>query len=661
MKRLLFVVLLLTLVIPAANVGSRTKHPMSPSMLQASERLFERVIAMAIGIYENKARFYVFHAGSFAIYNEEHDPLYRVATLGNFYPTDPVVDSEGNVFFIDSATDEIAWIGPTGKWGGSFRVQEKPYSLALLSNGNVVIASPNDGKLLHVYDTSGHKLRSFGNVKLFDRINDAQNLFLNRGKVVVDPSDKIFFVFKYSPSPVALAFSRKGNLVSEFGIDGSAIDYNTELARKYLDSKPLHEVGGIVVTNSATVDPSTGHLWICMDGSSRSGLVYEYSQKGKKLREYAFGIALPGMRPFPVSSVTDLIVRSASIYLFGGGGVYSVSSNKALPPGGLVFADVACPQQQPWSDCLANCPQGSCPDTQNCKAALQATVGQSPNVTGSTCQSLGPSQGTPAKPNGGCVATVTTCNTSTGIQTTTTANLDCNAVKYKCNGGDCITACDGTFSSSTCNSSCTGGAEGGGGGVLCTPCIEAGTNLVTCECNTPILIDVSGNGFDLTNAAGGVNFDLNSDGIAEHLSWTKAGSDEAFLALDRDGNGRIDNGTELFGNFTPQPSAVPPNGFHALAEFDKQDNGGNGDGQIDRRDTIFSSLRLWQDTNHNGVSEPSELHTLRSLGVYALDLDYRVSRRRDQEGNWFRYRARVYDSRGTQVGRWAWDVIFLKD
>lgn len=89
--------------------------------------------------------------------------------------------------------------------------------------------------------------------------------------------------------------------------------------------------------------------------------------------------------------------------------------------------------------------------------------------------------------------------------------------------------------------------------------------------------------------------------------------------------------------------------------------GGNGDGQIDRRDAIFSSLRLWQDTNHNGVSEQQELHTLRPLGVYALDLDYRVSRRRDQEGNWFRYRARVYDSHGTQVGRWAWDVIFLKD
>jgi hypothetical protein len=193
-------------------------------------------------------------------------------------------------------------------------------------------------------------------------------------------------------------------------------------------------------------------------------------------------------------------------------------------------------------------------------------------------------------------------------------------------------------------SGCGVGFTDGGSGCCCTP--------------TPILIDIAGDGIKLTDSYAGVNFDFGADGHTDVTAWTAAGSDDAWLALDRNGNGQIDNAKELFGNFTDQPHAsTTRNGFVALAEFDRVEHGGNVDNQITNADQVFSSLRLWRDENHNGISEPGELHTLTEMDLATLEFDYKESKKTDEFGNQLRYRAKVKDTNGAKVGRWAWDVI----
>lgn len=190
-------------------------------------------------------------------------------------------------------------------------------------------------------------------------------------------------------------------------------------------------------------------------------------------------------------------------------------------------------------------------------------------------------------------------------------------------------------------------------------CVTGATGC-TCQPTSPIIIDTAGRGFHLTDAADGVMFDFFADGRPIKMAWTSADSGDAFLALPHDG--AIRTGKDLFGNITPQPESAHPNGFLALAEYDKIENGGNADGIIDWHDSVFTRLRLWVDANHDGIAQANELFTLPELGVYSISLKATDDTHEDQYGNQFHYKAVLNPNPldGTsRDGRWTYDIFFV--
>lgn len=160
-------------------------------------------------------------------------------------------------------------------------------------------------------------------------------------------------------------------------------------------------------------------------------------------------------------------------------------------------------------------------------------------------------------------------------------------------------------------------------------------------CGTPIVIDTDGSGFQLTSAANGVMFDFYGTGTPIRIAWTAKGSTNGWLALPK--HGQITSARDLFGNITPQflTPSHPANGFAALGVYDLPSHGGNNNGVIDPGDAIFPSLRVWIDANHDGIAQPTELHTLDDVGIARIPLQYAPSPLVDPYGNQFRFRGHL--------------------
>jgi hypothetical protein len=172
--------------------------------------------------------------------------------------------------------------------------------------------------------------------------------------------------------------------------------------------------------------------------------------------------------------------------------------------------------------------------------------------------------------------------------------------------------------------------------------ISATASATSWAACSPIVVDLGHNGIDLGRAGVGVHFDVDNDGIPELVQWVKPRGDEAFLTLDRNNNGIIDNGGELFGVGTPMAleGSTATNGFVGLAQYDSRSLGGNDDGWISAADQIWPHLSLWLDSNADGVSTPKEMLKPESVGFTAFETIPRSHK--------------YYDDAGNILPLWAW-------
>jgi hypothetical protein len=162
-------------------------------------------------------------------------------------------------------------------------------------------------------------------------------------------------------------------------------------------------------------------------------------------------------------------------------------------------------------------------------------------------------------------------------------------------------------------------------------CLICGGAWAQCS---PIVVDTRHDGIKLGPAGRTVSFDVNADGFPDTVQWVRPRGDEAFLALDRNRNGVVDDGSELFGVGTPLlEGGTAPNGFVGLAQYDRPLLGGNDDGVISRADAVWPELSMWLDSNADGIATRNEMRRPESFGLTSFEIIPKVRRYIDPAGN----------------------------
>ena len=174
----------------------------------------------------------------------------------------------------------------------------------------------------------------------------------------------------------------------------------------------------------------------------------------------------------------------------------------------------------------------------------------------------------------------------------------------------------------------------------------------------PIIIDLNKNGITSTKLNNTIYFDHDNNNFKEASSWIDKG--DTFLALDKNSNGLIDNGNELFGNHTISNTRFKytnnkaTNGYEALKAYDL-----NGDNVIDSKDEIYDKLLLWKDSNQNAITDKGELIKLKDSGIVSIDLNYKNTNT-DEKGNTIKQSSTItFEDGFTTIANDVWFKVNL--
>jgi hypothetical protein len=174
----------------------------------------------------------------------------------------------------------------------------------------------------------------------------------------------------------------------------------------------------------------------------------------------------------------------------------------------------------------------------------------------------------------------------------------------------------------------------------------------------PLVIDLAGDGFNFTSVSDGIVFPIRIDMTRERIAWTAPGSDDGFLAMDKQRGGIVNSVYNLIAGVRHV------NGFAELNSLEREIDGTpisrEPDGILDEHDEAFSRLIVWIDANHNGTSDGDELRSLKSAGIISLYMGYERIDQRDQHGNVLRFRgyAIVRNKYDVPVRREVCSVLF---